>query len=434
MNEEPTLKKDFVRVIGGGLAGSEAALFLARKGVKVKLYDLKPESLSEAQSRKDLYAELVCSNSLKSADPVSAPGLLKTEMGLLGSVVIKASAISRVPSGQDLAVDRDVFSGYITEQILNNPLIERVSEDVADIPEDGRLTIICTGPLTSKGLAQRLAALMGSEMLSFFDAAAPLIFESSIDRLQTFEGSRWGKGEGKYINCPLDKDQYFAFVKALTEAKRAVLHDFDHFEGCLPVEVMAARGPLTLRYGPLKAQGLDCPEGTYAVVQLRQDDVAGKLYGLVGFQTNLTYPEQKRVFGLIPALKSAKFARFGLMHRNTYVNAPAVLDRDLSLKCDHNILIGGQLSGVEGYCESAATGLLAGIYAYMRFSRDKVDLIPVNTMLGSLVNYLVMSSPKRFAPMNSTYGILVRDSIKNHQECAAESRKAIEDWIRKVNL
>ena len=434
MSEKLRPVADFVRVIGGGLAGSEAALFLARRGIRVKLYDLKPTSLSEAQSRKDLYAELVCSNSLKSADPTSAPGLLKTEMELLGSEVIRAAKATRLPSGQDLAVDRDGFSSIITESIKSSPLIELVSENVSKIPEDGRLTIVCTGPLTSKELSEELTRIMGDDMLSFYDAAAPLIFKSSIDTSKTFEGSRWDKGEGKYLNCPLTKDEYFAFVRELTGAKKAVLHDFDHFEGCLPIEVMAARGPMTLRFGPLKPQGLKAPEGTYAVVQLRQDDAAGKLYGLVGFQTNLTYSEQKRVFGMIPALKGAKYARFGLMHRNTYVCAPKVIERDLSLKNRSDIMLGGQLSGVEGYCESAATGLLAGVYAYMRIRDGEVHTIPVNTMLGSLVNYLVMSSPKSFAPMNATYGILVRDSIKDHAQCALESERATREWMERESL
>lgn len=428
------IRKDYVRVIGGGLAGSEAALFLASKGIRVRLYDLKPESLSPAQSRKDLYAELVCSNSLKSADPLSAPGILKSEMRVLNSAVIAAAESARVPSGQDLAVDREIFSGQITSRIESEALIERVAEDVSAIPDDGRLTIVCTGPLTSPALSSFLREKIGSDMLSFFDAAAPLIFRSSIHTEDTFQGSRWNKGEGNYVNCPLTKEQYFEFVKALTAAERATLRDFEHFEGCLPVEVMAKRGPLTLRFGPLKPQGLDCPEGTYAVVQLRQDDAAGKLYGMVGFQTNLTYPEQKRVFSMIPALRDAKFARFGLMHRNTYVNAPAVLDRDLSLKADHSILLGGQISGVEGYCESAATGLLAGIYAWQRICGREVELIPVNTMLGSLANYLVMSSPKNFQPMNATFGILMAESIRDHARCAEQSREAMESWKADLNL
>ena len=428
------LVRDYVRVIGGGLAGSEASLFLASRGIRVKLYDLKPESLSPAQSRKDLYAELVCSNSLKSDDPLSAPGILKSEMRALGSAVIEAAENARVPSGQDLAVDREIFSSQITRRIEESPLIERIADNVSSIPDDGRLTILCTGPLTSPELSSFIQKKIGTDMLSFFDAAAPLIFRSSIRDEFTFQGSRWNKGGGNYLNCPLTKEEYFQFVRELTSAQRATLRDFEHFEGCLPIEIMANRGPLTLRYGPLKPQGLNCPEGTYAVVQLRQDDVAGKLYGMVGFQTNLTYPEQKRVFSLIPALRDAKYARFGLMHRNTYVNAPAVLERDLSLKNDSHILLGGQISGVEGYCESAATGLLAGIYAWERLIGAKATLIPVNTMLGSLVNYLVMSSPKNFQPMNATFGILMAENIKDHQRCADESKEALKSWKRELNL
>lgn len=434
MINEP-LKKDFVRVIGGGLAGSEASLFLAKRKIHVKLYDLKPDKMSEAQHDKTNFAELVCSNSLKSADPTSAPGILKGEMEALQSEVIEASKISRVPSGQDLAVDRNIFSKEITDKIRNNPYIEVISEDVSSIPNDGRITIICTGPLTSKSLTEWLSQKLGKSMLSFFDAAAPLIFKSSLDTSKMFEGSRYDKGEGKYLNIPLTKDEYYKFNDELIKAKRAVLHDFDHFEGCLPLEVMAMRGPNTLRYGPLKAIGLKAPEGTYAVVQLRQDDVAGNLYSPVGFQTNLTFPEQKRVFGLLPGLEKAKYARFGLMHRNTYINAPACLDRTLSLKNDKNIFIAGQLSGVEGYCESAAMGILASCYAYQRIVNGTIKTIPLNTMMGSLVNYLVMSSSNHFAPMNATFGILFTPhSKKDHELLRRESLENLSIWAKESKI
>lgn len=426
------IDKSYVRVIGGGLAGSEASLLLARLGIKVKLIDMKPSKLSKAHHDKDHLAELVCSNSLKSEDPLSAAGILKGEMERLGSVVIEASKIAKVPSGQDLAVDRDVFSKYITDAIKSNKNIEIVDEDVQSIPDDGILTIVCTGPLTSDGLSNFLAEKIGKSMLSFFDAAAPLIFKSSIDTSRMFEGSRYGKGEGKYLNIPMSKEQYEKFNNELINAQRAILHDFDHFEGCLPLEVMAKRGPMTLRYGPLKTVGLNCPPDTYAVVQLRQDDVAGSLYSPVGFQTNLTFPEQKRVFGLIPGLENAKYARFGLMHRNTYVNAPSCLDRTLCLKNDPNIYIAGQLSGVEGYCESAAMGLLAACYVYQRLSNEKVEYIPVNTLMGSLANYLVMSSPNHFAPMNATFGIIATThSRKDHQLLRDESLGKLDEWVKK---
>lgn len=429
-----TLNKDFVRVIGAGLAGSEASLFLANKGIKVKLYDLKPKALGEAQNDKEHYAELVCSNSLKSDKPDSAPGLLKTEMRALNSVMIQASDVSQVPSGQDLAVDRSLFSSYITKKLKENSNIELVSEDVSSIPEDGRLTILATGPLTSNGLSSWLSQKLGSDLLSFYDAAAPLVLTSSLDTSKMFEGSRWDKGEGKYLNCPMTKDQYFAFVDALVHAERVTLHDFEHFEGCLPIEVMASRGPLTLKYGPLKSSGLKCPSDTYAVVQLRRDDVSGNMYGLVGFQTNLKFGEQKRVFSMISGMEHAKFARFGIMHRNTYINAPKYLNRDLSLKSLPNVMIAGQLSGVEGYCESGSCGLLAGVYAYMRLVKSAIDYIPLNTMLGSLINYLVMSSPLHFTPMNATYGIYVADNIKDHKACQAMAKQAIESWIKKNQL
>lgn len=426
---------DYVRVIGAGLAGCEASLFLASKGVRVKLYDLKPQKLSEAQNDKDNYAELVCSNSLKSDIRDTAPGLLKNEMETLHSIIMEASKKAKIPSGQDLAVDRKLFSEYITRKIKGNELIEFISLDVEEIPlEDNRITIIATGPLTTSKLSSWLSSKLGGDMLSFYDAAAPLIFTSSIDMNKVFEGSRYNKGEGKYLNCPMNKDQYFNFVHELVNAQKAVVHDFDHFEGCLPIETMAQRGPLTLKYGPLKSIGLDCPKDTFGVVQLRRDDVSGNMYGLVGFQTNLKFGEQKRVFSLIPGLENAKFARFGIMHRNTYINAPKYLNRDLSLKQYPNILIAGQLSGVEGYCESGACGLLAGIYAYMKINKNEVDYIPLQTMLGSLINYLVMSSYKNFAPMNATYGIYVSNNIKDHEECRKLSLESITEWIKKNKL
>jgi len=428
------INKDFVRVIGAGLAGSEAALFLASKGIHVKLYDLKPNSLGEAQNDKEHYGELVCSNSLKSNTPDSAPGLLKNEMSILGSVMMEASKVSVVPSGQDLSVDRTIFSSFITNKIKSNPNIECISEDVEFIPDDGRLTIVSTGPLTSSSLTKWLSNSLGSDLLSFFDAAAPLVFTSSLNKEKMFEGSRWNKGEGKYLNCPMTKDQYFNFVDQLVHAERAILHDFDHFEGCLPIETMANRGPMTLKYGPLKPVGLNCSKDTFAVVQLRQDDVSGNMYGLVGFQTNLKFNEQKRVFSLIPGLENAKFARFGIMHRNTFINAPKYLNRDLTLKNLPNVFIAGQLSGVEGYCESGSSGLLAGIYAYMKLTNDTIDLIPLSTMMGSLVNYLVMASPKHFAPMNATYGIFTKNDIKDHEKCRIISEESVKEWKTRNKL
>lgn len=419
-----------VRVIGGGLAGCEASLLLARLGIKVTLYEMKPSKLTEAHHDKDKLAELVCSNSLKSEDPISAPGILKAEMERLHSIVMEASVASKVPSGQDLAVDRNIFSQYITDKIKKNENIEIVDEEIGSIPDDGVPTIICTGPLTSSKLADWLSQAIGKSMLSFFDASAPLIFKNSLDTSKMFEGSRYGKGEGKYLNIPLTEEEYKRFNDELVNAKRAVLHDFDHFEGCMPLETMAMRGPETLCHGPLKAAGLDCPTGTYAVVQLRQDDVAGSLYSPVGFQTNLTYPEQKRVFGLIPGLENAKYARFGLMHRNTYVNAPSCLSRTLNLKVMDNVYIAGQLSGVEGYCESAAMGLLAAAYVYQKLTTGKYVEIPLNTMMGSLTNYLVMSSPNHFAPMNATFGIFYSThSKKDKQLLRDESLGSLDKWI-----
>lgn len=421
-----------VRIVGAGLAGCEAALFLARRGVEVALYDLKPSSLTEAHRDRDSYAELVCSNSLKSDDPLSAPGILKAEMEALGSVVMEAGVRARVPSGQDLAVDRSAFSRFISEKVKAEPRIHLLSQDVTSIPDDGEIAILATGPLTSKGLSDFLVATMGRSMLSFYDAAAPLIFHSSLDTSAMVEGSRYGKGEGKYLNIPLSQERYIAFCNALTQAKRIVLHDFEHFEGCLPLEVMAQRGIDTLRHGPLKAVGLPLPEGTYAAVQLRRDDAAGSLYGPVGFQTNLTFSEQKRVFGLLPGLENAKYARFGLMHRNTYVNAPAALNRDLSLKARPDLFVAGQLTGVEGYCESAAMGLLAASYVWMRLKGTGEKPVPANTMIGSLANYLAMSSPERFAPMNATFGILYSPHGKKDKALLRkEALEALGEWIEK---
>lgn len=423
----------YVRVIGGGLAGCEASLLLARLGIKVKLYEMKPIKLTEAHHDKEKLAELVCSNSLKSEDHLSAPGILKAEMEKLGSVVIEAGKKAKVPSGQDLAVDRNIFSKYITDRINENPNIEIISEVISSIPDDGIITIICTGPLTSSNLADWISNTIGKSMLSFFDASAPLIFKDSLDTSKMFEGSRYDKGEGKYLNIPLTEEEYFKFQEELINAKRAELHDFDHFEGCMPLEVMAKRGLQTLRFGPLKAAGLSCPENTYAVVQLRQDDVSGSLYSPVGFQTNLTYPEQKRVFGLLPGLEDAKYARFGLMHRNTYVNAPSCLNRTLNLKNSENIYIAGQLSGVEGYCESAAMGLLAAAYVYQKITDGKYTNIPLNTMIGSLANYLVMSSPSNFAPMNATFGIFYSThSKKDKALLRTESLENLDEWIKKT--
>lgn len=419
-----------INVIGGGLAGSEASNFLANLGLEVTLYDQKPV-LGEAFSSPK-FGELVCSNSLKSEDPLSASGMLKSELKEMGSLVLESAYKAQIPSGQDLAVDRENFSSYIDEKIRSNPKIKVVSEKVEKLERgDDVINIICTGPLTEKGLMSELSSIIGGDFLSFYDAAAPLLVYSSLDTSKMYEKSRYDKGEGKYLNIPLTQTQYFEFTKALSEAKRAVLHDFDHFEGCLPAEVMAQRGADTLRFGPLKPKGLETESiKPYAVVQLRKDDVAGDLFGMVGFQTNLTYPEQKRVFSMLPGLENVKFSRYGLMHRNSYLNAPLTINRDLSLKNDKNIFIGGQLSGVEGYMESACSGLLAAYYAYQRINNKPFTEVPLTTMIGSLVNYLVMSSPKNFQPINACYGILQGYSKKEKEAIYNKSKEDISLWVR----
>lgn len=424
--------KPRIRVVGAGLAGAEAIFYLARRGYRVEVYEQKKVERTPAQNSDD-YGELVCSNSLKSDSHTNACGLLKAELRSLDSLVMAAAEVARIPSGQDLAVDRQAFSSYITERLKALENVTFFDQEYASLIDDGVPTIIATGPLTSRSLLSSLQTMLGEEVLSFFDAAAPLVFAPSLDMSKLFKKSRYDKGEGNYLNSPLSQEEYDRFYRKLLEAERVELHDFDHFEGCLPVEVMASRGPDTLLHGPLKPTGLTeqldfKPTG---VVQLRQDDAAEKLYGLVGFQTNLTYAAQKEVFSLIPGLEKVKFARFGLMHRNSYLCAPQVLNRDLSLKKNSNIFIAGQLSGVEGYVESSATGLLSAVYLAQRLERGKIDYIPLCTMLGSLVNYLVMSSSKHFQPINATYGILQSRTGKDRQRAYEQSLAEIEKWKQK---
>lgn len=426
MEKKNKLKK--VRVIGAGLAGSEAIYFLSKKGFEIEVYENKITNPNSAQHDQN-YGELVCSNSLKSTSLENACGLLKQEIEELDSLIIKAAKYSQIPSGQDLAVDRNKFSKYITDTLKNLPNATFINQEYTDI-DDNIPTIICTGPLTTNELSNSLTNYLGSDMLSFYDAAAPLVFASSLNMDKLFLKSRYDKGEGKYLNSAMTEEQYDKFYNALINAERAELHDFDHFEGCLPIEVMAKREKNTLKYGPLKIAGLTqgLPFKPAAIVQLRQDDTAKSLYGLVGFQTNLTYKAQKEVFSLIPGLENAKFARFGLMHRNSYICAPKVINRDLSLKRNGNIFIGGQLSGVEGYVESAATGLLSAIYLWRKLENLKFENIPLTTILGSLVNYLIMSSPKSFQPMNATYGILLDRVGLSKMDCYTRSIEEIKKW------
>lgn len=402
-----------INVFGAGLAGSEAAYQAARRGVPVRLVEMKPKKRTPAHSS-DLFGELVCSNSLRNADVTSAVGLLKEELRRMGSLIMEAADASRVAAGGALAVDRTRFAGYITEKLRAHPLIEIVEEEATEIPADG-ITVVATGPLTSDALAAKIIELTGQSGLSFFDAAAPIVDFSSIDMSRAFFASRYGKGDADYINCPMNEAEYNAFYDALIHAEEAKLHDFEAdqpltvFEGCMPVEVMAKRGPDTLRYGPLKPVGIRHPvtgEGYYAVVQLRREDAAGTMFNLVGFQTHLTFPEQRRVFSLIPGLAGAVFLRYGVMHRNTFLNSPELLGADYALRSRPNIFFAGQMTGVEGYVESAASGYVAGMAASLCASGRDMQPLPDVTMMGAMARYISVGGFGEFQPMNANFGII----------------------------
>lgn len=407
-----------VKVIGAGLAGTEAAYYLANRGVKVELFDIKPKSFTPAHKSEN-FAELVCSNSLKSSDVFgNAAGLLKEEMRILGSITMEAAEFSKVPAGGALAVNREEFSRFITDMIKSHPNIECVSREITKIPTEG-FTLIATGPLTTAPLSESIKSLAGA--MYFYDASAPIIAADSIDMNCAFVGDRYGKGDGDHINCPMNKEEYETFYNALITAERANLHEFeksDVFEGCMPVEIMAARGKDTLRFGPLKPVGLDDPKTgrwAYATLQLRKEDKAGTMYNMVGFQTNLKFAEQKRVFSKIPALKNAEFLRYGVMHRNTFINSPSALNFDYSFKTCPNVFIAGQITGVEGYVESAGTGLLAAIYLERKLFGKSEILISENTVLGALSRYITTEN-KDFEPMNANFGILPPISVRDKKE------------------
>jgi methylenetetrahydrofolate--tRNA-(uracil-5-)-methyltransferase len=401
---------DRVIVIGGGLAGCEAAFQLARRGIYVDLYEMKPRKKSAAHHL-DALGELVCSNSLGSDLPDSAGGLLKAELRLLGSVVLEAADETRVPAGGALAVDRVGFSAALDSKIRNNPYINVIEEEMEKLP-DAPCVICATGPLTSEALSGDIQAFAGGEALYFYDAAAPIVTRESVDFSKVYEKARYDKGTPDYLNCPMTREEYEAFYQALAAAETAPLKSFEHvkvFEGCMPVEVMAKRGPQTLLFGPLRPVGLADPRSgkePYAVVQLRRDDAAGALYNLVGFQTNLKFGAQKRVFSMIPGLENADFARYGVMHRNSYLNAPKLLNADYGAKTKKGLYFAGQLSGVEGYAESVSSGLAAGINAF-RYVTGKPPLIfPTCTAIGALAGYIANASPDNFQPMNSNFGII----------------------------
>lgn len=423
-----------INIIGAGLAGSECANFLANHGIKVNLYEKRPLVKSEAHHT-DLFSELVCSNSLKSKKLDNACGLLKKEIDLLGSLMMEASRVSEIKSGDALAVDREKFAEYITNKIKANSNIRIINEDVKNFKSG--INVITTGPLTSKELLENISIYSEEKIYGFYDASAPIIYKDSIDFSKVFYKSRYDQDEGSYINCGFTKEEYLNFYNELINAETALLHDFDktYFEGCLPLEVIARRGIDTLRFGPLKPVGLENNGKLYyAVAQLRQDDLIGDFYNLVGFQTNLKYSEQKRVFSLIPGLENAKFARYGLMHRNSYVFAPKILNSDLSLKKNKNIYIAGQLSGVEGYVESAATGLLVGIYIYLRLKNIEFKELSFYTVLGALVRYITHTGASNFQPMNANFGIIYKANKNNVDEVIKKSLSKIEEFKEYINV
>ena len=457
--------KDYITVIGGGLAGSEAAYQIAKRNIKVKLYEMKPIKFSPAHSNKDL-AEIVCSNSFKSNLLTNACGLLKEELRRLDSLLIKIADETSVAAGQALAVDREEFSKKVTKEIENNPLIEVVNKEVTDIEELARegIVIIATGPLTSDDLAKDISKVTGEDKLYFYDAAAPIISKDSINLDIAFYGDRYSeekkkdetveewkkrlkKQEGKeqsYINLPMNKDEYENFWNELVNAEVVTLHDFEKreiFEGCMPIEIMAKRGIDTLRYGPLKPVGFDDPRTAkrpYAVVQLRQDDSKASIYNIVGFQTNLKYGEQKRVFSLIPGLENAEFIKYGVMHRNTYINSSNLLDQTYCLNSNKNIYFAGQITGVEGYVESISSGLVVALNAIEKFKNSENQIIfPTTTVIGALAKYI--STPnKKFQPMNANFGILpelegkkTRDKKERYIKIAERSLNDLEKGFSK---
>ena len=408
--------KEYINVIGGGLAGCEAAYQIAKRGIKVKLYEMKPVKFSPAHTNENL-AEIVCSNSFKSNLLTNACGLLKEELRLLDSLLIRCADKCKVPAGQALAVDREEFAKLVTSEIESNPNIVIIKEEVTKIPED-EITIIATGPLTSEGLSNEILRLTGQEKLFFYDAQAPIVTKESIDMSKAFTADRYGKGESDYINCPMTKEEYEIFYNELINAEKVELHDFEKgglFEGCMPIEEMARRGSQTLTYGPLKPVGFGKLGDVYAVVQLRQDNKEGTLYNLVGFQTNLKFGEQKRVFSLIPALHDAEFVKYGVMHRNTFINSPELLDATYNLK-GTKIFFAGQISGVEGYVESIASGLVSAINAVQMFNGEDKIIFDKETIIGALADYISMPH-EDFQPMNANFGLFNTEKrFKSKQE------------------
>ncbi len=433
-----------VNVIGAGLAGCECAWQLAKRGIKVNLFEMKPEKYSPAH-KLSTFAELVCSNSLRGAGLENAPGLLKEEMRRLDSVIMAAADETAVPAGGALAVDRQGFSDAVTERIKNNENINIIYGEISEIPLDGDFTVIASGPLTSDALSEKISELIGEDYLHFFDAAAPLVTHESIDFNSAYVKSRYDKGEAAYVNCPMNKEEYEAFYNELVNAECAELKEFENnkvFEGCMPVEVMAKRGEKTLLFGPLKPVGLEDPQTgkePYAVVQLRLDNKEGSLYNIVGFQTHLKFPEQKRVFSMIPALKNAEFARYGVMHRNTFINSPKLLNEKYQLKKNEKIFFAGQITGVEGYIESAASGLAVGIYIYQELMETGARVFSADTAIGALSRYVSDESVTKFQPMNINFGIInsyperIRKKKEKNEKISLRALQEIDAFNKTVN-
>ncbi len=428
-------------IIGAGLAGCEAANYIARAGYPVTLYEMKPKRFSPAH-KSPLFAELVCSNSLKAERTASAAGLLKREMKLLGSLCVAAAEKTRVPAGGALAVDRDRFSGEITDAVKANPNIEIKNEEIGELPEYDYL-VIASGPLTDGKLSESIKKLLGSEYLSFYDAAAPIVTADSIDMNTVFSASRYDRGDDDYLNCPFNKEEYENFLAELVSAKTAPLSEFDKpltvYEGCMPIEVLAKRGADAPRFGPMKPVGLKDPKTghrPWAAVQLRKENLGGTLYNIVGFQTNLKFGEQKRVFSMIPGLENAEIVRYGVMHRNSFINSPQLLNHDFSLRKNPSIFFGGQISGVEGYMESAASGLICGINICRRINGEEPLSLPDITMLGALSGYISDPSVKKFQPMGANFGILppLAEKIRDKRERYAALARRSLDWYRKSDI
>jgi methylenetetrahydrofolate--tRNA-(uracil-5-)-methyltransferase len=432
-----------VTIVGGGLAGCEAAWQLARRGVPVTVHEMRPVRTTPVHQTADL-AELVCSNSLRGNALDQAAGLLKEEMRRMDSLIVRVADEVQVPAGSALAVDRGLFARKVTEAVEALPGVTLVRGEVERIPDDP-IAIVATGPLTSDPLARDVAGFVGQTHLYFYDAVSPVVEADSIDFTKTFRASRYGKGGDDYVNCPLDEGQYHAFLEALLGAESATLHAFEHeffFEGCLPVEVIASRGPETLRFGPMKPVGLALPgtgQRPHAVVQLRQDNLAASHFSVVGFQTQLKWGEQKRVFRLIPGLENAEFVRYGMIHRNTYVNAPATLEPTFETRRRPGLFFAGQMSGVEGYVESAASGLVAGVSAAFRFRGEEPPVFPEETALGALGRYIARSDPRHYQPTNIAFGLLpelagrIRDKGRKRLALSHRALDALERFLVRLS-